>query len=630
MTFQFQLFANSHAGASSSEVPDYSNSPRSEVPEEYTWDLSHLFENLDAWEKEKERIVKLIGSIDEQASGWTESAQKMLAFYRLLDDIFIHGSQVYQYAQYLNNMELDKSEYQQMLGEIRFIFNQLQSKLSFVDYDLVQLGEDAFRQYLKDEPALKDYDFQVLSLLRRSEHILPPEQARIVSLSSLSAQAPSQASGALNNTDIPNPTVKLSDGKEHTLNYSTYARLRAEKNPADRQLVMDTFFKNIRNYKNTFSILLDGAMKRHVFAATVHNYQDTLTARMDVDNIDTSVYTQTVEQARAHLQPLHRHLQLKKKLLGLETFRYVDMYASAVKSIDRTYTWEEARELVADSLSNMGESYLEPFHRAFEERWIDRYPSKGKQSGAYSSGVYGLHPYVKMNFTGDFDNVSTLTHEMGHAMHSWFSNQTQPYAKHDYTIFLAEMASTFNEHMLIDHLLETEQDDLFKLYVLDNYLNGLRGTIYRQSLFAEFELEMHRRAEAGQTLTADWLSERYLDLTRFYYGHEEGVTEVGEYIAEEWCVIPHFFYNYYVIYYTTGIIASMALQKMVKKEGASGVEKYIEFLSSGASGYPLDILKSAGVDMTTDKPYIDAFLRLDALVSEMEGLVEALTKAGKI
>lgn len=609
---------------------DYSELPRESVPVEFTWDLTDLFASEDQWQAELDRIRKLEATIEQKAKGWTESANSMLAFYQFLDDLYINGSKVYQYAQFLNNMDLANSKHRQMLGSVQFLFNQIQSKLSFVEPDVLALGREKFDRYLDSEPSLADYTFGVDNVLRRAKHILPAEQSRIVRLSGMFSGVPSQASGALNNIDIPNPKVTLSDGKEYSLNYPTFARLRARKNPADRQLVMDAFFENIRKYENTFAILLDGGMKKHVFSSTVHNYQDTLSARMDVDNIDPSVYHMTTEQVKSNLKPLHRHLQLKKELLKLDTFSYVDMYASAVEEIDREYSWDEARKLVTDSLSVMGPGYLEPFNRAFEERWIDRYPSKGKQSGAYSSGVYGVHPYVKMNFTGDFDNVSTLTHEMGHAMHSWFSNTTQPYAKHDYTIFLAEMASTFNEHMLIDHMLETEGDDLFKLYIVDNYLNGLRGTIYRQSLFAEYELEMHKRAEAGETLTADWLNQLYLKKTREYYGHEKGITDVGEYIQSEWCVIPHFFYNYYVIYYTTGIIASMALQEMVLNGGEQGVKKYIEFLSAGGSDYSLNILKRAGVDMTTEAPYQAAFKRLDKLVDVMEELVRNLKAAGKL
>jgi len=613
---------------SDGEGTQYSTVARKEIPEEFTWDLTHLFADLQAWEVERDRIKGLEQRIADHQGSWTRSAENMLAFYQFLDDLYINGSKAYQYASFLNNMELDNPQYRKMLGEMQFIFNQIQSKLAFIEPDIVQLGEETFEQFLSEKPELEDYSTGVRNTLRRAQHILPKEQARIVSLTGMFARTPSQASSALNNVDIPNPVVTLSDGREYTLNYSTFARLRSSKDPRDRQLVVDTFFDNISKYENTFSILLDGEMKRHLFSATVRDYGDTLSARMDVDNIDTEVYNLTVEQVRQNLEPLHRHLQLKGQLLGLDEFRYVDMYASAVPAVERNYTWKEAHGLVEQSLQLMGPDYLKPFNRAFEERWIDRYPNKGKQSGAFSSGVYGVHPYVKMNFTGDFNNVSTLTHEMGHAMHSWFSNNAQPYAKHDYTIFLAEIASTFNEHMLIDHLLSSEDDPLFKLYVLDEYLNGLRGTIYRQSLFAEYERAMHQQAEQGQTLTPDWLNSTYLELTRHYYGHQQGVTKVDEYIQHEWSLIPHFFYNYYVIYYTTGIIASMALQKMVKEEGESGVAKYVEFLSAGSSDYSLKILKRAGVDMTTPQPYQAAAERLSSLVDEMETLVATCRESG--
>jgi oligoendopeptidase F len=314
----------------------------------------------------------------------------------------------------------------------------------------------------------------------------------------------------------------------------------------------------------------------------------------------------------------------------LDTLKYDDIYASAVKAVDKKYTFDEARGIITASLAPLGPEYAAGLKRAFADRWVDIYPNRGKQLGAYSGGVYGNHPFVKMNYNGEYDDVSTLTHELGHAMHSNFSNATQDFGNAGYPTFLAEIASTFNEHMLIDYMLKHETDDLVKLSILDSYLDQVRGTIYRQTLFAEFELAMHRHVEEGKTLTSDWLTEQYLDVTRAYYGHEKGVMRVDDYIGNEWSNVPHFYLNFYVFQYSTGMIASLALSDMVLHGGKPELERYLTMLKSGGSDSPLTILKNAGVDMTSPAPGRAALQRFDTLVGEMEKIVSRLKAQGRI
>jgi len=310
--------------------------------------------------------------------------------------------------------------------------------------------------------------------------------------------------------------------------------------------------------------------------------------------------------------------------------RYEDIYASAVKSINKTYTYDEAVNLVLEAVKPLGDEYVSALKNGFNSGWVDIYPNKDKQTGAYSEGVYGVHPFVKMNYDGKYDAVSTLAHELGHSMHSYLSNKTQPFTIAQYPIFLAEIASTFNENLLMDYMLKNEKDDLFKLYILDSYLDQVRGTIYRQTLFAEFELAMHQRVEEGKTLTPDWLNSKYLDLTREYYGDDKGVVEVGDYIQNEWSYIPHFYMNYYVFQYSTGMISSMALSKNVLDNVPDAKEKYLGMLKAGGSDFPLEILKRAGVDLTQETVYKDAFKRFDDLLNEMEKLVVKLKSEGKL
>lgn len=611
------------------KIPDYSLQDRKDVPVAYTWKIEDLFASTADWQAEKEAATKLIAQIDEKAKGWTVSPATMLALLDLVSEIDLKGSRLMSYASNQTNTDMGNTLYQSLEGDIRSILVQLNSKLAFLQPDVLALGAEKFAAYLQTEPKLAVYRFGIESILREKDHVLPGEQQRIASLTGLFAGVPGRASGMLNDVEAPSVEVTLSDGQKVLLNQAAYVRLRASKNAADRTLVMKSFWENQKKYENTLAILQDGAIKQHLFNAQIHNYPDCLTARLFGENIAPEVYQQLIHSVHEYLPALQRYLALKQKMLGLPKFRYEDIYASAVQAVDKTYTFGEARKLIDESLQPLGKDYAAGLKLAFANRWLDLYPNKGKESGAYSGGVYGVHPYVKLNFNGDYDAVSTLAHELGHAMHSYFSDHAQPYATANYATFLAEIASTFNEHLLMHYLLKNEKDDLFKLYILDNYLDGFRGTLFRQTLFAEFELAMHERVEKGQTLTADWLNQKYLELTRQYYGHDKGVCQVDYYIQVEWSRIPHFYMNYYVFQYSTGIIASMALSDMVVKGDKKVQAGYLEVLKAGGSNYPLAILKKAGVDMTKPEPYAAALKRFDQLVGEMEKIVARLKKQKK-
>jgi oligoendopeptidase F len=611
------------------KIPDYSLQERREVPVEFTWKIEDLFASEPDWQLEKERVSKDVAKIDSMAKSWTSSPTAMLALLDLVSGIELKGSRLMSYASHQSDTDMGNTHFQAMAGELRTLFVQMGSKLSFMQPDVLALGAEKFTAYLKAEPKLAPYRFGIESILREKDHVLPGEQQRIASLTGLFAGVPSRASGMLNDVEAPRSEVTLSDGQKVLLNQAAYQRLRAAKNAADRTLVMKSYWENQKKYENTLAILQDGAVKQHWFNAQVHYYPDCLAARLFGEDISPEVYQQLIRQVHAYLPALQRYLALKQKMLGLPKFRYEDVYASAVQAVDKTYTFAEAKSIINAALAPLGKDYLAALRHAFDDRWMDLYPNKGKESGAYSGGVYGVHPYIKLNFNGDYDSVSTTAHELGHAMHSHFSDLTQPYATSGYTTFLAEIASTFNEHLLMHYLLKNEKDDLFKLYILDNYLDGFRGTLFRQTLFAEFELAMHKRVEAGQTLTADWLDQKYLELTRQYYGHDQGVSQVDDYIQSEWSGIPHFYMNYYVFQYSTGIIASMALSDKVINGGKNEQDGYLEFLKAGGSDYPLAILKKAGVDMTRPEPYIAALKRFDQLVGEMEKIVGKLKKQKK-
>lgn len=606
------------------KIPNYSETPREQVPDQYKWRVQDLYPDMGAWEKEKAAVTALAAQVDECAKDWTAGPDKMLAFMDWLNEVQLRGYRLMVYAQLQSDANLADPLFQKMKGEMQFLFVNFAAKVSFVNPDILKLGKAKIDEYLAREPKLDVYRFSFEKVLRNADHILPAEQERLISMTGLFSEAPEKAATMLNDMDIPGAQVTLSDGTKVTLNTANYVKYRASANIEDRRTVMEAYWLNQKQFANTLAILQDGAVKEHLYRAKVRNHPDTLTAALFHNDIDPAVYRNLIKAVHENLGPLHRFLTLRRKLLGLEQMKYGDVYASAVKAVSRTYTYDEARKLVQDSMAPMGPEYTAVLGRAFDDGWIDVYPNQGKESGAYSNGIYGVHPYVKMNYDGSYSNVSTLAHELGHAMHSYHSNKAQPFVNSHYPIFLAEIASTFNETLLMQHLLKAEQDDTLKLFLLDSYLERVRQTLFRQTLFAEFELDMHEHVEKGQTLTPDWLNARYLALTRQYYGHDRGVMDVEDYIQYEWSGIPHFYYNYYVFQYSTGIVASAALADMVLREGEPGRQKYLTFLKAGGSKFPMDILKDAGLDMTTPRPVEASLRQFEGLVAEMETIAARL------
>jgi len=616
--------------AQTGKVPNYSNTPRKDIPTEYKWKIEDIYASDADWQNDKAAMVALIAQIDQKKADWTKSPQKMLAMFDLLTAINLKANRLNSYANHQNASELSNSHYRILQGELQAILVDYYSKLAFKNDDLVKMNEKTLLSYFAKEPKLEPYRFSVEQILRTKKHILPEDKQKIVAMTGLFSGTMGEAAGMLDDVDMPTPEVTLSDGQKVLLNYINYANLRRSPNREDRTLVMHTFWKNHSRFENTFASILNGQIKNDYFTAKVYNYTDCLESRLYSEAIDTMVYIQLIKTTRQHLEPLHRLIKLKQQLLGIDKMRYEDIYASSVKEVEKLYTVDEGREIVLASLKPLGSDYMNVVQKAFTDRWIDMYPNKDKQTGAYSGGIYDVHPFIKMNYSGTYGDVSTLTHELGHALHSYLTSKSQHYANADYTTFMAEIASTFNENLLVDYILKNEKDDLLKLFIIDSYLDEVRSTIYRQVLFAEFELAMHRRVESGNSLTPDWLNKTYLDLVRYYYGHDKGVMQVDEYIQNEWSGIPHFYLNYYVFQYSTGIIASMALCDKVLAKEPGALDKYLNLLKAVGSAYSLDIVKAAGVDMTTSAPTEAALKRFDDLVAEMEKIVARLKPQGKI
>ena len=602
-------------------IPDFSLVPRASVPEQHKWRATDIFADAAAWRAELEAVKALIAALEPFAQVWTTTPSAMGAFMERLDDVNLRGERLLNYASLQGDMDLGEATYQELKGEARSVLVDLGARLAFLDPELLALGQERVEAHLQAEPRLEPHRVGFLRTLRMKDHVLPEGEERVVATAGLFTQAPSAAAGMLNNLDLPHAALTLSTGETFPLNTANFNKHRASKVPADRRLVMATHFQEQARFRNTFATLLDAGVKQDLFHAKVRNFPTCLDAALYPEAIDTAVYRNLITSVKANLGPLHRLLRLRKRMLGLDGMRYGDIYASAVQSVEVKYSFEQARDLVLQATAPLGPAYRGVLEQAFTHGWIDVYPNQGKQSGAYSSGVYGIHPFVKMNYDGTLHEVSTLAHELGHAMHSHLSEAAQPFPTADYPIFLAEIASTFNENLLMHHLLDTVEDDHLKLYLLDSHLETLRGTLFRQTLFADFELAMHERVEQGQSLTPDWLDQTYLELTRLYYGHAEGVLEVDDYLASEWSAIPHFYYGFYVYQYATGIVSSMALMDAALKDPAAR-DRYLAFLGAGGSRFPLDTLKAAGVDLTTPQPVEAALQAFDQLVARMEALFD--------
>jgi oligoendopeptidase F len=435
---------------------------------------------------------------------------------------------------------------------------------------------------------------------------------------------PSNIYGVFSDADFPYPTVTLSDGQKVKLDSSAFSVARMSPNREDRQKVMSSFFGALGAYRGTFGATLNSQIQSDIFYARARNYATALDAALDSPNIPASVYTRLVDGVNQHLPTFHRYLKLRQRMMGVSELHYYDLYAPLVASVDTTYTPEEAEKHVLAALEPLGADYTSVVRKAFNERWIDLLPSEGKRSGAYSNGgAYDVHPFMLLNYNGKYTDVSTLAHELGHTMQSYYSNKTQPYATASYPIFVAEVASTFNEALLIDYMLKNITDDATKLSLLGNYLEGIKSTVFRQTQFAEFEWRAHELAEKGQPITGEVLDKLYADITRKYYGHEKGVTVVDDYIAHEWAFIPHFYRTYYVFQYATSFTASAALSEKVLAGDAAATRRYLAFLGAGGSKYPIDLLKDAGVDMTTDEPLELTMKKMNRVMDEMEKLLAA-------
>jgi oligoendopeptidase F len=596
---------------------------RAKVADRYTWNLADIYADVGAWRKQKEAITAEIPKLREYRGKLGSSSQALASALELASRLAKELTRLYVYASMLADTDTRVSEPQGMQQEMQQIYAQFGAEASFIEPEVLKVGTATVEKFIASEPRLKVYTFYLRDIVRRAPHTLSDAEEKLLADAAPLAGSASNIYGILTNADFPYPSIKISDGRTVKVDQAGYGELRTSKNRDDRRAAMSSFFGSLGGFSRTFGTTINSEVQKVLFYARARKYKSNLEASLDPANIPVSVYTRLVAGVNRHLPTFHRYLKLRTRMMGIsDDLHYYDLYAPLVSSVDLRYTPDEAQKHVLAAFAPLGSDYQGVVQRAFNERWLDWHPTEGKRSGAYSNGgAYDVHPYMLLNYLGQYNDVSTLAHELGHTMHSYYSNKTQPYPTADYATFVAEVASTFNEALLIDHMLKQIKDTPTRLSLLGNYLEGIKATVFRQTQFAEFELRMHEMAEKGQPITGDALAKLYLDITRRYYGHDQKVTVVDDYIAHEWSYIPHFYRDFYVFQYATSFTAAEALSAKVLGGDKDATRRYLTFLSAGGSDYPVELLKTAGVDMTTDEPLDLTIRKMNAVMDEMEKLL---------
>ncbi|MCY8230542.1 oligoendopeptidase F [Priestia endophytica] len=591
---------------------------RSEIPEKDTWRLEDIFATDKEWEKEFDEVKELIPSVTAYAGKLGESSENLYNALKTQDEVTLRVEKLYAYAHMRYDQDTTNSFYQGLNDRIQNLYTQVASALSFMTPEILAIEEEKISSFLEENEALRLYKHALEEITRQRPHVLSAEEEALLAKAGDVLGASSTTFGMLNNADLEFPTIKDEEGNEVEVTHGRYTRFLESEDRRVREEAFSAMYDTYGKFKNTFASTLSGTVKRDNFNALVRHYESARQAALSANNIPEEVYDNLVTTINKHLPLLHRYTKLRKKVLNVDELHMYDLYTPLVKDVNMKVTYEEAKEYTLKGLEPLGEEYKSVLEEGFNNRWVDVHENKGKRSGAYSSGSYGTNPYVLMNWQDNVNNLFTLAHEFGHSVHSYYTRKTQPYPYGDYSIFVAEVASTTNEALLNEYLLENLEDEKQKQYVLNHYLEGFRATVFRQTMFAEFEHDIHVKAQNGEPLTPELLSKTYYDLNKKYFGED---MVIDEDISLEWARIPHFYYNYYVYQYATGFSAATALSKQILEEGETAVERYLEFLKAGSSDYPINVLKKAGVDMTSAKPIEEALKVFEEKLDEMEKLL---------
>ncbi|WP_232696411.1 oligoendopeptidase F [Brevibacillus daliensis] len=590
---------------------------RSEIPEEFKWQLEDIYPTNEAWEEDVKLAKSLIGKMQSKKGTLSGSGKQLLEVLQLSEDMMMKIERIYVYAHMRRDEDNANSTYQALSDRSETLNVQASSAMSFVQPELLEIPSDRLEELMGEEPGLEHYRKHIEEIVRYKPYTLSTEEEALLAEMREIAGAPSNIFTMLNNADIKFPMIKDENGEEVELTKGRYVMFMESPNREVREAAFRALYDTYKKHKNTIAATLISSVKRDVLYARVRKYPSALQASLFSDNVDQSVYDNLISTIHKFLPEMHRYLDIRKRMLGLDELHMYDLYVPLVKEVKMEIPYEEAVKTVEESLQPLGDDYAKILNQGFTSRWVDVYENQGKTSGAYSWGTHSAHPFVLMNYQNTLDHMFTLAHEMGHALHSYYSHKHQPYVYAQYQIFVAEVASTLNESLLTNHLLEKTTEKEKRMYLINHYLDQFRGTIIRQTMFAEFEKMIHAKVEEGEALTVDSLSAMYRELNMKYHGEHMVMDEEVDF---EWMRIPHFYTNFYVYKYATGFSAAISLSRQILEEGQPAVDRYLEFLKSGGSDYPIELLKKAGVDMGKPAPIEEALTVFKQLLDELEEL----------
>jgi oligoendopeptidase F len=593
---------------------------RDEIDDKYKWNLTDIYESDENWEKDFKWIVDNFNNYSKFEGKLESSAKLLLDCFKFDEAIGNKLELLYLYSMLAKDSDMSVSKYQGMDDRIKSLYTKVTAASSFIKPELLKMEKSRLLDMVNSLPELKIYNHSINDLLRFKAHTLDKEKEELLAMAGEITQVPYNTYSIFTNADLQFPKVKDEYGYDVEISHARFYSALYSKDRAYRERAFKSYLTAYKNNANSISTLFNGNLKGNIFFAKTRRYNSAREASLHKNNIPVSVYDNLIEAVNKNLKPMHRWASLKKQLLGINELHPYDTYVTLFdQKLEKKYSYEEAKQIVLNSLKVMGEDYLNSIQTAFDNRWIDVYETKAKRSGAYSSGTtYGVHPYVLLNWTDLLNDVFTLAHEMGHNMHSFYTGLNQPFVYANYSIFLAEVASTFNENLLLDYLIENSNSKEEKLFLLEKYLNNISTTVYRQVMFAEFESLTHRKVEEGEALTPDVLCILYKDIYQKYWGSEMVIDNEETYT---WARVPHFYYNFYVFQYATGFAASEELASKVKTEGESAVEKYLNFLKAGSSDYPIEVLNKAGVNMNSLEPIIAVTNKMNKLIDGIENLI---------
>ena len=582
-----------------------------------TWKMEDLFPSDEVWEKELETAIGLVDEYSKYPGKISENKENLLTYFKFNDEVNLLAERLYVYSNQKYHQDMASAKYQKYSGKAQKLVVDVGSVSAFVEPELLSIDESTLLDWMEDE-RFADYRRYVSEVLRSKKHTLDEKTEEILAKSKRMASAADNIYAMYNGADIDFPVITDSDGEEIKITHGNFVPILSGTDRELRRKAFHALYSTYDKMKNTIAATFNANVEQACFYADVRGYSSTRAMYLDGSNVPESVYDNLIDSVHEHIHLMHRYVKIRKKALGVDELHMYDIYAPIAKTPEKKYTFDEAKNMVKAGLAPMGEAYLEKLQEGFDNRWIDIYENEGKRSGAYSWGAYGTHPYVLLNYQGTLDHVFTLAHEMGHALHSYYSDEAQPYINAGYKIFVAEVASTCNESLLIHDLLNKTEDEETRAYLINHFLEQFKGTLYRQTMFAEFEKITHNMVEKGETLTSDVLCKVYYDLNKFYFGDD---IVLDDDIALEWARIPHFYNPFYVYQYATGISAAIALSAKIMKEGEAGVKDYMKFLTGGGSKDPIDLLKLAGVDMTDKEPIVQALKLFENLLDEIETII---------